>query len=210
MFTHCPEIEALAAAHQEEVDADGQHNGQIDHETVAEDQAADGEVPDGQGGQARDGGPVGRAGGGHRDLPHAAGHGVQAAAEEVGHAAAEDGQGQAGDVLVGPEGDGEKAVEQAAQRRGQEGRGEGEDEAEHRGGIRVVELVEEGGRQTGDAAQVHDAGDAQVQIAGFLGEDLTHGAEEDDGAEDHCRLQQLYQLGYAHLPSASFPRTMTR
>lgn len=79
---------------------DCHHNGQVYHKAVAEEQLA----RQAQAGKGRDCGPVGCAGGGHGDLAHAAGHGVQAAAEEVGHAAAEDGQRQAGDILIGPGG----------------------------------------------------------------------------------------------------------
>ena len=75
-------------------------------------------------GQSRHKGTVNGAGAGHGNLSHAAGHNIQTAAKEICNAAAEDGQGQAGDVLIGPQGDGQKAVEQSPQGRRQECRSE--------------------------------------------------------------------------------------
>ena len=186
---------------------DGHNDGQIHHEAVVEQQSAhSAEI-----GQAGDGGPVHGAGGGNGDLAHAAGHGVEAAAEEVGDTAAENGQRQAGDVLIGPEGNGQEAVQQSAQGGGQESGDEAHQQADDRGGVRIVELVKEGSCQTGNAAQVHDAGDAQIQVAGFLRQDLTDGAVHNDGAEADGGLQQADQLCKSHLCSASFPlRRMTR
>ena len=185
---------------------DGQDDGQVYHETVIEDQLA----YHAQTGEAGNGGPVDGAGGSHGDLAHAAGHGVEAAAEEVGDAAAEDGQRQTGDVLVGPQGDGQEAVKQAAQSGDQERCQEGDQQAHKAVGIGVIELIEERGRQTRDAAQVHDARDAQVQIAGFLRQNFADGAVHDDGAEANRGLQQTDDK-VTHLASASFlPRRITR
>ena len=96
-------------------------------------------------------GDVGAGGDGHGDLAHAAGQLVEAAAEEVGHAAAEDGQRKTGDVLVGPEGDGEEGVNQPAEGGKQEAAYEAEDQTHHGGGA-AVQFVEERGDQTADGA----------------------------------------------------------
>ena len=119
--------------------------------------------------------------------------------KEVGHTAAEDGQRQAGDVLVGPEGDGQETVQQTAQGGGGERRQQRDHQTHETGGIGIVELIEEGGRQSRNTAQIHDPGDAQVQVAGFLCQDLAHGAEQNDGAELDSRLNQLNNLVDAHL-----------
>ena len=201
-----PQIQTHPGPVEEQLEHHGQHDGQIHHEAIVQQQPAHyAEVRDGV-----DGGPVHGAGGGHGDLAHAAGHGVQGAAEEVGHAAAEDGQRQAGDVLVGPEGDGQETVQQTAQGGGGERRQQGDHQTHEAGGIGVVELIEEGGRQSRDAAQIHDPGDAQVQVAGFLCQDLAHGAEQDDGAELDGRLNQLNNLVDAHLAPSFPPRRMMR
>ena len=91
-----------------------------------------------------------------------------------------------------------------------ERRQQGDHQTHETGGIGIVELIEEGGRQSRDTAQIHDAGDAQVQVAGFLCQDLAHGAEQDDGAELDGRLNQLNNLVDAHLAPSFPPRRMTR
>ena len=58
-------------------------------------------------------------------------------------------------------------------------------------GIRGGGLVGKGAGKAGDAAQVHNPRDAQIQTAGFLRQDLAQGAEQDHGAEDNSGLQQL-------------------
>ena len=55
-------------------------------------------------------------------------------------------------------------------------------------------LIHEGGRQTGDAAEVHDAGDAEVQVAGFLRDDLAERAEHDNRAEHDGRVQKVREF----------------
>ena len=149
-------------------------------------------------------GPIGPAGDGHADLTHAAGHVVQTAAEEIGDAGAKDGQGQARDVLVGPEGDGQEAVDQARHAGGGEADDQGQQQPHDALGRGGMALIEEGGGQTGDAADIHDARHAQIQIAALLREDLAGGAEEDDGAEDDGRLNQRDQRIHARSPP--FPR----
>ena len=136
---------------------------------------------------------------GHGDLADAAGELVEAPAEEVAHAGAEDRQGQAGDVLVRPQGDGQEAVDEAAQRGGKERRDEAHDDAQRRvwldAGIGAVDVfIHEGGRQTGDAAEVHDAGDAEVQVAGFLRDDLAERTEHDDRAEHDGGMQKVREF----------------
>ena len=93
------------------------------------------------------------------------------------------------------QGDGQKRVDQAAQRRRQEGGQQAQDHAygnirAHPGPDAVDILIGEGGAQAGDAAEIHDARHAQVEVAALFRQDLAHGAEEDDGAEDDGGMQQ--------------------
>ena len=103
--------------------------------------------------------------------------------EEVGHALAESGQRQAGDVLVGAQGDGQEGVDQAAQHRGCNGAERGDQDADQAIGVGGGVLIGPGAGKTGKAAQVHNAGHAQIQVAGFLGHGLAQCAVHNDGAK---------------------------
>ena len=78
---------------------------------------------------------------------------------------------------------------QAAQSRRRERAHEREDQADHTvwldpfaGAVDI--LVNECRRETGDRAEIHDARDAEVEVAAFLGKDLTHRAEHDNCSEN--------------------------
>ena len=135
----------------------------------------------------------------HGDLTNAARHGVQGAAEEVGHAAAEDCQGQTGDILVGAKRDGQEAVEQAAQRRGKECRNKAQQQRYDGNGVRGSIFIGESTGKAGNTAQLHDPGNTQVQVTGFLGDNLAKRAEEDDRTKYDGRHEQV-----DHLLSAPF------
>ena len=98
VFAHGPQVQARAGAVEEPGHTDGQDQGYIDQKAMAENHLAEGTQVIGKG-QA---GPVDGGGGGHGNLAHTTGQGVQCAAEEIGDTAAEDGQRQTGDVLVDP------------------------------------------------------------------------------------------------------------
>ena len=129
------------------------------------------------------------AGGGQGDGGHlTAGELDEGAAEEVADAHAEGGHGKAGHVLVGPEGHRQQAVQQTHQQRAQQGaqhRDSNGQKAVHRG-RRGGLLVEERTDDAADAAHIHDAGDAQIQVAGFLRQDLA-GAAVQQGDALHDR-----------------------
>src|SRR5699024_2327462 len=114
VFAHRPQVEPGAGAGEEPVQRHSQQDGRIRQEAVTEQQLA--RRP--QAGQHRD--PGGESLVGQRG--RAVGGAVQDEdAEEVGHAHAEGGQRQAGDVLVGPQRDGQEVVDQPAQRAGRQG-----------------------------------------------------------------------------------------
>ena len=157
-------------------------------------------------GKAEDGRAVGAGGHSHGDLTDAAGQSVQGTAEEVGNTAAKDGQGQAGDILVGTEGDGQEAVKQTAQSGRHKSCKEAQQQCHDGNGVGSSIFIGERTGKAGDAAQIHDAGDTQIQIAGFLRDDLTKGAEEDDGAKHDGRHEQIDHL----LSAPFFLRKITR
>ena len=50
-------------------------------------------------------------------------------------------------------------------------------------------FIEESTGQRGNCTEIHDTGNAEVQVAAFFGDDLTDSAEHDDGTEDNCLLE---------------------
>ena len=111
----------------------------------------------------------------------------EGAAEEVAEAHAEGGHGKAGNILVGPEGHGEEAVEKPHKEGAQQGAQQGDAHCENTrhlsGGDGL--LIQERADNAADAAHVHDTGNAQVQVAGLLRDGLAGGAEEQGDALDN-------------------------
>lgn len=135
----------------------------------------------------------------------------QGAAEEVADAHAEGGHGQAGNVLVGPQGHRQEAVQQAHQQRTQQGAQHGDQngqKAAHLVGGHGL-LIEERADDAADTAHIHDAGDTQVQIAGLLGEDLA-GAAVQQGDTLHDRAgDEGYNIKIHFLTPPSFRKNGT-
>ena len=205
VLAHGAKSEAISRFVQEEPQCDGDDEHEIGQKAVAEQERADAETQGLRPAVQRRDQPVGegtirRRSDLHGDLSDAAGQLVQAPAEEVRHAGTEDRQGKSCNVLIGPKRDREEAVDQRPQRRREEARHQGQgdgnegDGRDPMGGAIDV-LVHERGRKACDAAQVHDAGYAQVQIAALLGQDLAEGAVHDDGAEDDARVKQRGERG---------------
>ena len=181
-FAHGPELQALAGVGQEIGDRQGDGNGQVGQETVGQENFPKPAqlVRKGQtGGEIAAGGGKGNGG----DL--AAGELDEGAAEEVAEAHAEGGQGQTGDVLVGPEGHSQEAVQKAHQEGPQQGAEQGNDNGRESGNGGSVLLIEEGADDAADAAHIHDTRNAQIQVAGFFREGLAGGAVEQGNALDH-------------------------
>ena len=178
VLTHGAQVQSEARVPQDVGDDERDGDGDVSEESVGEEQLAEDAalVRKGQGTVEV------RAGGAERDGGHrAAGQLDEGAAEEVADAHAEGGERQAGHVLVGAQGDGEEAVDKPGQQRAQQAgakRDGDSQEAVHvrRGGQGL--LVEEGADDAADAADVHDAGNAEVEVAGFLRQRLAGAAEE--------------------------------
>ena len=129
--------------------------------------------------------------------------------DELPRPGAENGQGQAGDVLVGPQGDGEEGVDEGGEGPGQKGEHQGQ---EHRhdavGPGAHGALVVERGAQAHGATHVHHALHAQVQVARLFGQNLPQGAvEQGHAVEDRGGEQSHPQaaVDVTHLPPPPFP-----
>ena len=118
----------------------------------------------------------------HGDLSGLPRDGHDGAAKEVAKAYAEGGQRQAGNVLVGAERHGQHAVNQSA-KHGQRKRADQRQQSGHQHvGIFHPVFIQESRHQAANAAHVHDAGNAEVQIAAFFGEDFTRRAIQQGNA----------------------------
>ena len=193
-LAHRAQVEAGAAA--VEVQAHGHCHGdaQIGEDAVAEEQPAHHRqlLEEDREGRAVEGPLQGVADGHVGALPH-----PHEFTDVLAHAGAEDGEGQAGDVLVGPEGDGEEAEEQGSQRAGQEGGGDGDDHRQGGGHRRARQLlIVERRAQAQGAAHEHHALDAQVQVARLFGEDFAAGAVEQGRAVEDGGRDQVEQKGH--------------
>ena len=201
-------MQAGAGVLQEIGGQQGQDNGQIRQEAIGQEDLAEPAQTLGKGqglGKIAAGGGQGDGG----DL--AAGELDQGAAEEVADAHAEGGHGQAGNVLVGPQGHRQEAVQQAHQQRAQQGAQHGDQngqKAAHLVGGHGL-LIEERADDAADTAHIHDAGDTQVQIAGLLGEDLA-GAAVQQGDTLHDRAgDEGYNIKIHFLTPPSFRKNGT-
>ena len=161
---------------------DGDEDGYIGQEAVAEEDLSEPAemLREGEGRAEVEGG------GGQRDVGHvASGEFDQASAEEVTDADAEGGEGEAGHVLVGAEGNGEEAVQKPHEEGGENGAQKGDPDGEKGVDREGALFIEEGSDDPSDCAYIHDPGDAQVQVAALLGVDLSHTAIEKGDALHH-------------------------
>ncbi len=205
-FAHGTQVQPRPGAVQEEEHPGGQNQPQVEKHAVAEEDAPQGrDILK----EIREGGVLEKALQCVADGNIAVFPDPHVLADELAHSCAEDGQGQSGDVLVGPEGDGEEAENQG----GQGPRQEGAENADAHGdysagpGSRRLFVVEHAPQAQG-AAHEHDALHAQVQVAGFLRQDFPQGAEEQgraigDGGDDEGQ-EQTQEITHAAPPS--FPR----
>ena len=98
--------------------------------------------------------------------------------EEISEAHAEGRHGETGHVLVGPEVNREEAIQKShdegAQKRSP-GRDQYADQRIERG---CILLIQEGPDDAADTADVHDAGNSEVQVSGFFGNGFTGTSEK--------------------------------
>ena len=113
--------------------------------------------------------------------------------EVVAKTGAEHGQGQTGDVLVGPEGDGEHREHQGAQPGAHQGAHQGDEES-HIGVGSPGLFVVVGAHDAGDAAHEHHALHAQVQVAGLLREKLAQHAEEKGSCRQNTGGEEVNEV----------------
>ena len=190
-FAHGTQVQARPGPAQEVGQDNCQNHRQVDHEVVGEEELAHHRQVH-QGG--REHGTVEQAlhRGAHRQ--EAGGVGVaDGLPEGVAEAGAEHGQGQTGDVLVGPEGDGEHREHQGAQPRAHQGAYQGDDQG-HIGVGPAGLLVVVGAHDAGDAAHEHHALHAQVQVAGLFGEKLAQHAEEEGGCRQDAGGEEVNEV----------------
>ena len=174
---------------QEVIQAQGDNDRQIGQESIGKQ-----DLPDDRNiRKAGDRGAVGRRSRLDGDLADAACQLGQRAAEEVSEADAEGGQRKTDDVLVCPEGDGQDTVDQTAEHRHEDGKQERDQDAQKSAGVlSCCFLIEEARDQARNSAHVHDAGNTEVQVPGFLCQDLAGCTEKDrnalhDGALYKCQ-----------------------
>ncbi len=199
-FAHSPQVQAGTSAVEHEGHDQCQNNGQIGQEAIVQEELGEGAELLGVGrGPVEKGAGSGQGHGGHV----AVGQLDEGAAEEVAEANTEGGQGQTGDILVGPEGDGEEAVEKSHQQRAQQRacHGDGDGPEGDQGLTGHGLLIEEGADDAADGANVHDAGNAQIQVAGLLRQDLTGGAVQQRDALHHGTGEKGYEIEHDYLAS---------
>ena len=122
-------------------------------------------------------------------------------AEEIRHAHAKGGKGKACHILVGPEGNGQEAVDKPARHGGDNGAEKRQQYTDPAFGVRSGLFVIVRAGKARKTAQIHNARDPQVQVSGFFGDDLSHGAEHDDGAEGNGPHDPCDQIAVHSNPS---------
>ena len=108
----------------------------------------------------------------------AAGQLDEGTAEEISEAHAEGRHGETGHVLIGPEVNREEAIQKTHDERAQK-RGPGRDQyANQRIERGCILLIQESPDDAADTADVHDAGNSEVQVSGFFGNGFTGTSEK--------------------------------
>ena len=168
-------MQTRARAFQKDADGDRQNDGEIHEKAIGEKQLADIAHVRREGQRLfvcpRD---VHQ-----RQIRHIAFHDLdERAAEEVAEADTEGGDGKTGHILIGFERHGQEAIEQRHQKRTEK---TAKQRNEH--GKKVIHifrtaLIEKAADDAGNSADIHDAGDAEVEVAGFLRQNFAGRAEQ--------------------------------
>lgn len=103
--------------------------------------------------------------------------------KEVCHTCTEDRQSKTGNVLVCTQCDRQQAVDQTAERCGDKAAEKRDQDDQQYRWVGDTVLIEVGTGKSGETAQHHNTGDAEVQVAGTFCNDLTGGAEHDNCTE---------------------------
>ena len=187
VFPDRAQMQSHARLFQNEGGDDGNDQRKVDHESVGEEERAE----PAETFRERQSGLECRSGIGQRDIRNRAFHDLdQRAAEKVSEANAEGGQRETGHVLVGAERDGQKTVDQRGKQRADQA-GKQRDQHTDRGNVDRGIFIEEGPDHARYGADIHDAGNAEVQVPGFLGDDLAYRSEEQRRTEHDGAIEKL-------------------
>ncbi len=104
------------------------------------------------------------------------------ATEEIAEADTECREGKTCDILIGAEGDRQEAVEESHCERTENGTQQRNQDGKERNEICGVLFIEESADDTADAADIHDARNAEVQVARFFGDDFAGRAVQQGNA----------------------------
>lgn len=106
---------------------------------------------------------------------------INLAHDNLHKAHTEGGQSKTGNILVGAQSDGEEAVNQAHKHCEECGTHDAKDDNHEAGQGRLCDKIQH--KASARAAHTHDSGNAEVQMAGFFGEDFTGGTVHEGCAE---------------------------
>ena len=110
--------------------------------------------------------------------------------EKVTESNAKGGDGQTGYILVGPQGHGQETIQQPHQQGAEERTDQRDQHSQKRIKLRYMLLIQKRTNHAADTAHIHNTGNTQVQVAGFLRQDLAGGAEQNRHALHHGTLEQ--------------------
>lgn len=195
VFTDGAQVESGSCFIDEVVCDKCENDGKVYHETVGEENLSHST----QTGKARDRHRKNIVGDGSFDGSAAV---QDLDAKEVCHTGSEGGEGKAGDILICAERDGEEAVDESAECRRGEPANHGDQNDENAARVIRRVLIVIRSAESGEAAEKHDSGNAEVQIAAAFRDDFSDGAEHNDGTEPDCAVDPCDES--AHYLSPSF------
>ena len=92
--------------------------------------------------------------------------------------------------LDGPQGHGQETIQQPHQQGAEERTDQRDQHSQKRIKLRYMLLIQKRANHAADTAHIHNTGNTQVQVAGFLRQDLAGGAEQNRHALHHGTLEQ--------------------
>ena len=194
VFANRAQVQARAGAGKEPVQHNCQHNGRISQKAVREKHLAH----NAKAGKHRNHGTECFISQRCRGV---AGTVQDKHTKKVCHTHAKGGQRKAGHVLVCTQGDGQEGVNQTAQGGCDQGAQQGQNYADKGAGVGAEFFVIISAGKTGKAAQVHDTGNTQVQVARFFRQGLAQSAVHNDSAKRDGTQDPCNQTAHTYLPS---------